>query len=113
LNYDIKNKEKEIFMLCAICGQAKTDDELRVFSYGAYTQILSILKMNTGYSENIMASQKDSPVHKIFLGAGVILVEYAANVNNIDVKTKNWNIAVLPLKIRGADGAPARVFLFK
>jgi len=50
-------------MLCAICGQAKADDKLKVFSYGAYTQILSILKMNTGYSEKIMASQKDSPVH--------------------------------------------------
>jgi arylformamidase len=61
---------------------------------------------------NILGSNEDSPIHKIFLGNNVILVEYLANLD----KVKNligWNIAALPLRIRGADGSPARVILFR
>lgn len=54
----------------------------------------------------------DSPIHKIFLSSGVVLVEYLANLDNVKELT-GWHIAALPLKIKGADGAPARVFLFK
>jgi arylformamidase len=54
----------------------------------------------------------DSPVHKVFLGNDVILVEYLKNLDEINSRDE-WRIAVLPLKIRGADGAPARVVAWK
>ena len=54
----------------------------------------------------------DSPIHKIFLRAGVVLVEYVANLNKL-TDYKGWTIAAIPLKIKDADGCPARVFLFK
>lgn len=49
----------------------------------------------------------DSPIHRILLGAGVVLVEYLANLN--EVRTVDIDLIVLPLKIRDGDGAPARV----
>lgn len=54
----------------------------------------------------------DSPIHKIFLKSGVVLVEYLANLDTVR-ELDGWHIAALPLKIKGADGSPARVFLFK
>lgn len=48
----------------------------------------------------------DSPVHKILLGGGVILVEYLTNLEAI--ASKEFELVVLPLKLVGADGAPAR-----
>jgi arylformamidase len=55
---------------------------------------------------------EDSPVHKIFLKNEVVLVEYLANTEKIENYT-GWNIIVMPLKIKGADGSPARVCIFK
>lgn len=63
-------------------------------------------------SGDILGSDRDSPIHKIFLQAGVVLVEYVANLEKLE-DCENWNIVVAPLKIKGADGSPARVFLFK
>lgn len=54
---------------------------------------------------------QDSPMHKYFLGHEVILMEYLANLEEADENT-SWCVAALPLKIRGGDGAPARVCLF-
>lgn len=51
---------------------------------------------------------KDSPNHKILLGAGVILVEYLVNLKSIGADT--FELIVAPLKIREGDGAPARCF---
>ncbi len=59
-----------------------------------------------------LGSDIDSPIHKIFLRAGLVLVEYLANLDELN-DYKNWNIVVAPLKIRAADGSPARVFLYK
>jgi arylformamidase len=59
-----------------------------------------------------IGTEADSPVHKIFLRNDVILVEYLANLNKIDCNLE-WNIAVLPLKIKNADGSPARVCLWR
>lgn len=56
--------------------------------------------------------EEDSPVHKILLPNGVILVEYVANLDMV-TDYNGWNIAALPLKITGADGSPARVILFR
>ena len=51
-------------------------------------------------------SKIDCPNHKILLGRGVILVEYLCNLKKL--KTQSIDLIVMPLKITGADGAPAR-----
>ena len=48
----------------------------------------------------------DSPNHKILLGNGVILVEYLCNLRSL--QHKDIELIVLPLKVLGGDGAPAR-----
>jgi kynurenine formamidase len=53
-------------------------------------------------------SAEDSPNHHILLGAGVVLVEYLANL--AAVRTPEPLLVVAPLRVLGADGAPARVF---
>lgn len=55
---------------------------------------------------------EDSPVHKIFLENDVILVEYVANLEMVN-DYEGWNIIVMPLKLEGADGSPARVCIYK
>jgi len=59
-----------------------------------------------------LGSAEDSQVHKIFLNAGVLLVEYLANLDNVD-NTEGWRIIVMPLRLKGADGSPVRVCLYK
>lgn len=51
---------------------------------------------------------KTMPVHKILLGAGVVIAEYLINLDKIGADT--FDLIVAPLKIKGGDGAPARVF---
>lgn len=57
-------------------------------------------------------SYHDSEVHKIFLKNGVILLEYLANLDIID-DYDGWKIIAMPLKIKNADGSPARVLVYK
>jgi len=54
----------------------------------------------------------DSPVHKILLGNGVTLVEYLANLHLVE-DLGGWTLIALPLRVRGSDGAPARVCLVR
>jgi kynurenine formamidase len=49
---------------------------------------------------------EDSPVHKILLGQGIILVEYLTNLAAL--RRSEVELLVLPLKVRDGDGAPAR-----
>lgn len=48
------------------------------------------------------------PVHKTLLAAGIVNVE---GLDLSDVPAGKYQIFCLPLKVAGADGAPARVFL--
>jgi len=48
---------------------------------------------------------ENSPVHRILLKAGVVLVE---GLDMRQVQQGWWRLTCLPLKIAGADGAPAR-----
>ena len=48
----------------------------------------------------------DSPVHKLLLSKNIILVEYLCNLG--DLRKTDVELCVLPLKIKGGDGAPAR-----
>lgn len=50
------------------------------------------------------------PVHRTLLRAGIVIVE---GVDLSKVKPGNYNFAVLPLKLIGADGSPARAILWK
>ncbi len=51
--------------------------------------------------------EEDSPNHKCLLAAGVAMVEYLTNLRAL---TGPWiTLVPLPLKVVGADGAPARV----
>lgn len=63
-------------------------------------------------SRAVLGSEADSIIHKRFLGAGVTLVEYLANLDKVDL-SKAWNICVLPLPIAGGDGSPVRACLFR
>ncbi len=60
----------------------------------------------------ILGSSQDSPIHKIFLGNDVIIVEYLANLDSVN-DYGGWNIIAFPLRIKGADGSPARVCIYK
>lgn len=55
---------------------------------------------------NIKDITKDSPVHKILLGKGIVLVEYLCNLK--ELKQSEIELIVLPLKIVDGDGSPAR-----
>ncbi|MBI4308464.1 MAG: cyclase family protein [Chloroflexi bacterium] len=48
----------------------------------------------------------DSPNHKVLLGSGVVLVEYLCNLR--ELRQREIELIVLPLKVRDGDGAPAR-----
>lgn len=72
---------------------------------------LILLAMDTPQPDNPAHGQKslvDSPIHKIFLSKGVILVEYLCNLAPITQMERMLFVA--PLKIAGGDGAPARCF---
>ncbi len=56
--------------------------------------------------KNGRGTELDSPIHKILLGAGVILVEYLCNLR--ELKSREVELIVLPLKILEADGCPVR-----
>ena len=51
---------------------------------------------------------KDSPNHKILLGKGAVIVEYLVNLAAISAPV--FDLVVAPIKVKGGDGAPARVF---
>ncbi len=58
--------------------------------------------------KNGRGCDKDSPNHKILLGQGAVIVEYLVNLKEIDAPI--FDLVVAPIKVRGGDGAPARVF---
>jgi arylformamidase len=53
-------------------------------------------------------SSKTHPVHDTLLGAGVVIIE---GLNLSAVPAGDYELIALPLKLKGADGAPARVVL--
>lgn len=59
-----------------------------------------------------LENYKDSPIHKLWLRHGIIIIEYLANLNNVE-QLDGWTLAALPLKIKGADGAPLRVCIYR
>jgi arylformamidase len=68
-----------------------------------------LIAMDTPSPDNPAHSRgtpKDSPNHKVLLGAGVVLVEYLANLKSLTAR--EVELIVMPLKLKGCDGSPAR-----
>ena len=75
---------------------------------------MKLMAMDTPSPDDGSGIQKqgedDSPNHKKLLSRGVVITEYLTNTEQIDF-SKEYEIAALPLKIKDADGCPARVIL--
>jgi arylformamidase len=72
-------------------------------------QGVRLIAMDTPSPDNPAHSRgtpKDSPNHKVLLGAQVVLVEYLSNLKSIT--TPEVELIVLPLKLKGCDGSPVR-----
>jgi arylformamidase len=70
---------------------------------------VQLIAMDTPSPDNPAHSRgtsKDSPNHKVLLGAGVVLVEYLANLKSLTAS--EVELIVMPLKLKGCDGSPAR-----
>jgi arylformamidase len=68
-----------------------------------------LVAMDTPSPDNPAHSRgtsKDSPNHKILLGAGMVLVEYLTNLKSLTAS--EVELIVMPLKLKGCDGSPAR-----
>lgn len=76
------------------------------------TELLGMDTPSPDDSRIHLGSENDSVIHKFLLKNEIILVEYLANLDKLE-DYSNWNLAAVPLKIKGADGSPARVYLFK
>jgi arylformamidase len=72
-------------------------------------QGVRLIAMDTPSPDNPAHSRgtpKDSPNHKVLLGAEVVLVEYLTNLKALSAL--EVELVVLPLKLKGCDGSPAR-----
>jgi kynurenine formamidase len=70
---------------------------------------VKLLAMDTPQADsprNCKGSGNDSPIHKILLGANVIMVEYLCNLQALT--KKDIELIILPMKIQEGDGSPAR-----
>jgi arylformamidase len=68
-----------------------------------------LIAMDTPSPDNPAHSRgtpKDSPNHKVLLGAGVVMVEYVTNLKALTAS--EVELIVMPLKLKGCDGSPAR-----
>lgn len=68
-----------------------------------------LLGMDTPQADspkNGRGSERDSPVHKILLGAGVVKLEYMTNLRQL--RSNEIELIALPLLIKDSDGAPVR-----
>jgi kynurenine formamidase len=68
-----------------------------------------LLAMDTPSPDNPTHSRgtpMDSPNHKVLLGAQVVLVEYLTNLKSLTMK--EVELIVMPLRLKGCDGSPAR-----
>ena len=68
-----------------------------------------LLGMDTPQADspkNGRGAERDCPVHKILLGAGIVKLEYMNNLRAL--KSREIELIALPLLIKSADGAPVR-----
>ena len=70
----------------------------------------NIKLLGTDYLSVENLADKKRPAHHILLRAGIVLLE---GINLLKVKEGDYELICLPLKVIGADGAPARAILRK
>ncbi|MGA3347999.1 MAG: cyclase family protein [Candidatus Sulfotelmatobacter sp.] len=94
-------------------GNLKFYNEYPFFSESAAKWLVEygvrLIAMDTPSPDNPAHSRgtaKDSPNHKVLLGAGVVLVEYLTNLKALS--QAEVELIVMPLKLKGCDGSPAR-----
>jgi arylformamidase len=94
-------------------GHLKFYDEYPFLSEDAaqwlVEQGVRLIAMDTPSPDNPAHSRgtpRDSPNHKVLLGAEVLLVEYLTNLKSIIAA--EVELIVLPLKLKGCDGSPVR-----
>ncbi|KAJ3001039.1 hypothetical protein NUW54_g6691 [Trametes sanguinea] len=56
-------------------------------------------------------STPDFGVHELVLGAGAVLAENLTNLGAI--RTGDWCVNLIPLKLKGCDGSPVRAFAYR
>jgi arylformamidase len=59
---------------------------------------------------SISPYKKSRPIHEVMLGAGMVIIE---GLNLSGVSAGKYTLCCLPLKLKGADGAPARAVLLE
>jgi Predicted metal-dependent hydrolase len=59
---------------------------------------------------SIAPYKRSRPTHEVLLGAGVVIIE---GLNLSQVSAGKYTLCCLPLKLKGADGAPARAVLLE
>lgn len=118
---DVKNMiitERMLFVF-GWCKFWKTNEYYRRFPYFTTEAVsylvdsgMKLMAMDTPSPDDgeAIAKKDDSPNHKRLLGSDVIIIEYLYNTEQINFQTE-YELIALPLKIAGADGAPARVVL--
>lgn len=57
-----------------------------------------------------IGEKDDSPGHKLLLKNRIVIVEYLTQTEALE-PSKCYEIAALPLKLKGSDGSPARVII--
>lgn len=82
-----------------------SDDAAR-WLVGRGVRLLGLDAPQADDPRNGRGTERDSPVHKILLGAGIIKLEYLTNLRAL--RKDVVEISALPLKIRDGDGAPVR-----
>jgi len=74
-----------------------------------FLQARGIVCVGTDYL-SIAGEENEAEVHKLLLGSDICIIE-GLNLNHIEAG--NYEMVCLPLKIKWADGAPARVIIRK
>lgn len=70
---------------------------------------IRLLGMDTPMPDNPSeghGSEEDSPLHKLLLGEGVVLLEYLCDLDKLG--REQFELYALPLKLNEGDGAPVR-----
>jgi len=81
----------------------KTDNGPRLLDSAFHQDYVHLTEDGARYLVN-----PGSPVHHLLLEAGILVAE---GVHLLDIPPGEYEIFCLPLKIKGADGAPARILL--
>jgi arylformamidase len=107
-NWGTENFYKGYPFITAEAAQFLIDKKVNLIAMDTPSPDDSRIKLEVGQ----LGTEEDSPIHKMFLRNNVLLVEYVANLDMID-ELDGWTISVMPLRLKDADGSPARVYIFK